>query len=121
MSRVGRLAALGIALMLNRPFRGRTVVRLLALLPWAVPSVVNGIMWKWILNPSYGAANGLLYQLGIIDAAPQSQQIAERTGIVEDVYVVPAFAVGRTQKLLFMLRELQRTLCRRVPVRDPHP
>jgi glycerol kinase len=30
--------------------------------------------------------------MGIIDAAPQSQQIAERTGIVEDVYVVPAFA-----------------------------
>lgn len=58
---------LGVALMLNRPFRGRTAVRLLALLPWAVPSVVNGIMWKWILNPSYGAANGLLYQLGIID------------------------------------------------------
>ena len=56
-----------IALMLNRPFRGRTAVRLLALLPWAVPSVVNGIMWKWILNPSYGAANGLLQQLGIID------------------------------------------------------
>jgi multiple sugar transport system permease protein len=58
---------LSVALMLNRPFRGRTAVRLLALLPWAVPSVVNGIMWKWILNPSYGAANGLLYQLGIID------------------------------------------------------
>ena len=56
-----------VALMLNRPFRGRTAVRLLALLPWAVPSVVNGIMWKWILNPSYGALNGLLFQLGLID------------------------------------------------------
>lgn len=56
-----------IALMLNRPFRGRNLVRMLALLPWAVPSVVNGIMWKWILNPSYGALNGLLYSLGIID------------------------------------------------------
>jgi ABC-type sugar transport system permease subunit len=58
---------LAIALMLNRPFHGRTAVRLLALLPWAVPSVVNGIMWKWILNPSYGALNGLLLQLGLID------------------------------------------------------
>lgn len=58
---------LGIALMLNRPFHGRTAVRLIALLPWAIPAVVNGIMWKWILNPSYGALNGLLYQLGIID------------------------------------------------------
>lgn len=59
--------AIGIALLLNRDFRGRTFVRMLALLPWAVPSVVNGIMWKWILNPSYGALNGLLYSLHLID------------------------------------------------------
>lgn len=56
-----------IALMLNRPFRGRAFVRMVALLPWAIPSVVNGIMWKWILNPSYGALNGLLQSLGLID------------------------------------------------------
>jgi ABC-type sugar transport system permease subunit len=55
------------ALVLNREFRGRNLVRMLALLPWAVPSVVNGIMWKWILNPSYGALNGLLLSLGLID------------------------------------------------------
>ncbi|NMC12717.1 MAG: sugar ABC transporter permease [Chloroflexi bacterium] len=59
--------SLAIALLLNREFIGRNLIRMLALLPWAVPSVVNGIMWKWILNPSYGALNGLLYSLGIID------------------------------------------------------
>lgn len=59
--------AIGIALLLNREFRGRWLVRMLALLPWAVPAVVNGIMWKWILNPSYGALNGFLYSLGLID------------------------------------------------------
>ena len=56
-----------LALLLNRDFVGRKLVRMLALLPWAVPAVVSGIMWKWILNPSYGALNGLLYQLGLID------------------------------------------------------
>lgn len=56
-----------IALMLNREFHGRNFIRMLALLPWAIPNVVNGIMWKWILNPSYGALNGLLYALGLID------------------------------------------------------
>jgi len=61
------LLAIGIALMLNRPFRGQWLVRMLALLPWAIPSVVNGIMWKWILNPSYGSLNGLLYSMGLID------------------------------------------------------
>ncbi len=61
------ILAIGIALLLNREFRGRMFVRVIALLPWAVPSVVNGIMWKWIFNPSYGALNGLLYSLHIID------------------------------------------------------
>jgi len=56
-----------IALLLNREFVGRNFVRMLALLPWAIPGVVNGIMWKWILNPSYGALNGFLYSIGIID------------------------------------------------------
>ncbi len=58
---------LAIALLLNKDFIGKNLVRMLALLPWAIPSVVNGIMWKWILNPSYGALNGFLYSLGIID------------------------------------------------------
>lgn len=58
---------MAIALLLNKEFFGKSFVRMLALLPWAIPPVVNGIMWKWILNPSYGALNGLLYSLGIID------------------------------------------------------
>lgn len=57
---------LAIALLLNQDFFGRNLVRMLVLLPWAIPAVVNGIMWKWILNPSYGSLNGLLYSLGII-------------------------------------------------------
>ena len=60
-------AGLAAALLLNREFFGRNLVRMLALLPWAIPGVVNGIMWKWILNPSYGSLNGLLTSLGIID------------------------------------------------------
>ncbi len=61
------ILALGLALLLNREFVGRNFIRMLALLPWAIPGVVNGIMWKWILNPSYGTLNGLLYALGFID------------------------------------------------------
>jgi multiple sugar transport system permease protein len=57
----------GIALVANEPFRGRWIIRSLILLPWAIPPVVNGLMWKWIFDPSSGAFNGLLYSLGIID------------------------------------------------------
>ncbi|MBI9105616.1 MAG: sugar ABC transporter permease [Spirochaetales bacterium] len=59
--------ALMCALALNRKFRGQGALRVIALLPWAIPPVVNGILWKWILNPRYGALNGLLMQLGVID------------------------------------------------------
>lgn len=58
---------LGIAILLNQNFVGRGFVRGLIILPWALPYVVNGIMWKWIYDANYGALNALLTQLGIID------------------------------------------------------
>ena len=57
---------LGIALVLHKQFKGRGFVRGLMILPWAMPTVVNAVMWKWILNADYGAANGLLMNLGLI-------------------------------------------------------
>lgn len=57
---------LSVALVLNRPLFGRTVFRVLALLPWVVPDVVAGIVWKWILNPLYGVLNDGLIRLGAI-------------------------------------------------------
>ncbi|MDR7486604.1 MAG: sugar ABC transporter permease [Armatimonadota bacterium] len=56
---------LAMALVLNRPLWGRTGFRILALLPWVVPDVVAGIIWKWILNPLYGVLNDALVRLGL--------------------------------------------------------
>jgi len=56
-----------IALALNEEFKGRTFFRVLVLLPWAVPAVVCGTMWRWIYNSSFGVLNALLYQMGFID------------------------------------------------------
>ena len=55
-----------IALLLNQPFPGRGIVRTLILLPWAIPPVVNGLMWQWIYDSKIGALNGLLVSLGVI-------------------------------------------------------
>ena len=54
------------ALLLNQKFRGRAVVRTLVILPWALPTVVNAVLWRWIYNPSYGALNALLTQAHVI-------------------------------------------------------
>jgi ABC-type sugar transport system permease subunit len=57
-----------IALLLNSKFHGRWLLRTLIVLPWAVPTIVNGAMWRWILNANYGALNAFLMQLHIIKA-----------------------------------------------------
>jgi multiple sugar transport system permease protein len=56
-----------LALLLNERFFGRGVLRSLVLLPWAIPTVVGGIMWQWFFNPRFGVFNGLLYTLGLIE------------------------------------------------------
>jgi len=45
------------ALVLNRAFPGRGVVRTLIILPWAVPHVVAALIWQWMYNPNYGVVN----------------------------------------------------------------
>jgi trehalose/maltose transport system permease protein len=57
----------GIALVLNRAFAGRGLVRAAILIPWAIPTVVSARIWGWLLNDQYGLINHLLLGLGIID------------------------------------------------------
>ncbi len=54
--------------MLNEVFVGRGVLRSLMLLPWAMPGVVNGLMWRSIFDAKTGALNGVLTSLGLIDS-----------------------------------------------------
>ncbi|MFI5975271.1 carbohydrate ABC transporter permease [Streptomyces sp. NPDC051452] len=59
------LLALGLALLLDRDLRLRTVARALAIVPWAMPEVVVGIMWRLVYNPDAGVLNETLRDLGI--------------------------------------------------------
>jgi len=56
-----------VALLLNQKFVGRNVLRVLVILPWALPTIVNAMMWRLNFNPDYGSINALLSQIGIID------------------------------------------------------
>lgn len=58
----------GIALVLNQNFKGRGFVRGIMILPWALPTVVNAVMWKWIFNANYGIFNALLMKMNLIDS-----------------------------------------------------
>lgn len=63
----GVTLGLGFALVLNQPFRGRRFVRPLIIIPWAVPAVINGVMWRFLYSWQVGGLNGVLYSLGILD------------------------------------------------------
>ncbi len=54
------------ALILNRRFPGRAMVRGLALIPWATPSVLVALMWTWMLDGNYGLINDVLVKAGIL-------------------------------------------------------
>lgn len=55
-----------LALLLNRKFFGRGIVRSISLIPWVTPGVLIGLMWRWIYDGSYGVLNDILFRLGII-------------------------------------------------------
>jgi ABC-type sugar transport system permease subunit len=66
---VGLELTLGLAiaqLIHSRPW-GWKFLRISLIIPWAVPTIVNGAMWRWIYNADFGALNGLLLQLGLIN------------------------------------------------------
>jgi multiple sugar transport system permease protein len=59
---------LGVALLLTQRVRGFGVLVALVLLPWSIPLVSAGIIWRLLLHGNFGSLNGLLLQLGIVDS-----------------------------------------------------
>ncbi len=57
---------LALALVLNQPkLRGRAYYRLLLIVPWAVPSYITALTWKWLFNTQYGPINAMLALCGV--------------------------------------------------------
>jgi multiple sugar transport system permease protein len=59
------LLGLALALLLHRPLPRRGLVRAVVLLPWALPTTVMALGWRWILNDPFGPLNGLLQSHGL--------------------------------------------------------
>lgn len=59
------------ALAINRVKVGKSVYRTLMIIPWAFPSIVIALSWKWILNGVSGFLPNILVQLGICSELPQ--------------------------------------------------
>ena len=65
---VGLQFALGLttALLLNRRFAWRGLARALVIVPWALPSVIIGLVWTWMLDFNLGVLNEIGIRLGLL-------------------------------------------------------
>ncbi|HJU66184.1 MAG TPA: sugar ABC transporter permease [Gemmatimonadaceae bacterium] len=56
-----------LALAMNRAFRGRGLVRAAILVPWAIPTVVAALLWRFMFDSQAGIANAVLVSAGLLD------------------------------------------------------
>jgi multiple sugar transport system permease protein len=60
------IIGLGIALAINRAFRGRGLVRAAVLVPWAFPTVISAVMWRLMFQDQIGIINEVANGIGLI-------------------------------------------------------
>lgn len=83
---------LGIALVLNRGFRGQGGVRAIAIVPWAFPQVVAGIMWRLMYQEQVGFFAYWAQQLGLVSAPILTSDTTILVGaIIADVWKTTPF------------------------------
>ncbi|MFJ3441525.1 carbohydrate ABC transporter permease [Streptomyces sp. NPDC086081] len=99
------LLALGLALLLNQNLRLRRLARALAIVPWAMPEVVVGIMWRLVYNPDAGVLNETLRDLGLGSGRDWLSGLATA---LPAVLVVGVWA-GMPQTTVALLAGLQNT------------
>ncbi|MEU9250223.1 sugar ABC transporter permease [Streptomyces sp. NPDC048270] len=99
------LLALGLALLLNQNLRLRWLARSLAIIPWAMPEVVVGIIWRLVYHPDAGVLNETLAGLGL---AGDTDWLSGLATALPAVVVVGIWA-GMPQTTVALLAGLQNT------------
>lgn len=95
--------SLGLALLLNLNLKMRWLARTLALVPWAMPPVIIAIMWRLMLNPTYGPINQTMGQLGL----PSDINWLGDASIALPVVIVVGVWAGMPQTTITLLAGLQ--------------
>jgi ABC-type sugar transport system permease subunit len=90
------LLGLLLALLVHARFRGRSLVRLAVLIPWALPTAVMAMSWQWMFNNPFGVINDVLVKIGLLSApldwlaSPSGGMFA---AVVADVWKTTPFVV----------------------------
>ncbi len=62
------LFGLMLAMFLNKAMKMRGLLRATILFPWALPTALNAIIWRWMYSADFGVFNFLLLRFGLIDS-----------------------------------------------------
>jgi len=57
----------GLAVVLNRDFKAKGLVRAIVLLPWIVPTALSAICFWWLYDSTFSGISWVLFRLGLID------------------------------------------------------
>lgn len=98
------ILSLGLALLLNSNLRFRSLTRLLALIPWAMPPVVVAIMWTMIYTPNGGPLNAALGAFGL----PSDMNWLGDFNTALPAVIVVGVWVGMPQTTVTLLAGLQQ-------------
>ena len=89
---------LTVAMVANSKFKGRSILRVAILIPWAIPTVVSSKIWAWMFNDIYGVVNVLLTNLHLLP-----QKIAFLATPITALPVIIAVDVWKTTPFMALL------------------
>jgi multiple sugar transport system permease protein len=89
-----------VAVTLHRVFPGRGIVLAVLILPWALPSVVSGVLWRRVFDPDNGLLNSVLLQLHVIDQP--HVWLASGRGAIVYITLVHVWGVLPLVSLIFL-------------------
>lgn len=90
------------ALILLRPFPGRTLVRCLLILPWAVPVALAAITWRWMLDSQYSVINWVLVHLHLVDPSVWPNWLGEETLAMMSIILIQAWRLFPFSAIIFL-------------------
>lgn len=92
------LGSLTLALLLDRPFQGRGLVRALFYLPELVPGVATAILWLWVYNTHFGILNYLFGLVGL-SAVPW---LEDPTWVIPSFIILSLWTIGGSRMIIFL-------------------
>ena len=91
-----------LAHFLMKEFRGKWLLRLLILLPWAAPLPLTIVGWRWMFDQYYSILNWTLVQLQLAEAATPPQYLADPTLAMGSVITVHAWRIIPFAVVIFL-------------------